>query len=217
MPHLGEMVLVWLEHYGLGALLVVMVLKNCMIVGFAVPGTTALALTGFLAGTGRFDLSSVIVASLLGVLIGSNISFALGRQLGARVFLSERWQNTLPDVSGWLRRHVVALCFYQFPVPSRVLLPALLGWVRFGWSQWLLIDLCASTLFICSVVFSTYLIGRTARSAADAVGFTKWLQWGIGTLIVLWVGVVVWRVLHRRRRNRDADVASHVRQAQKNE
>ena len=84
-----ERILEFAAKYGYGFLFVISVAENTFLVGLVVPGDVAVVLGGGLAAQARLDVTLVIVAVMLGVLLGSLLSFWIGRQGG--IPLIERW------------------------------------------------------------------------------------------------------------------------------
>jgi len=202
MGRITDVLLYWLSRYALPTLFVVMAMKNCAFLGFAVPGTTTLAVAGFLAGAGRLSISSVLIVSVAGVLVGNNISYIVGRRIRGSIEDYGRLRSEMPRVRHWADRHVGVLFFFQFPVPVRVLLPLTLGSVHFPWRRWLAVDIAASVLFVCTIGFASYGIGRGARNATEAVRFSEIVQWVIAGVLAVWLAVLIGRFLYARRLSR---------------
>jgi membrane protein DedA with SNARE-associated domain len=79
-----QAILAWLAHYGAPALFGLLVLG---IVGLPVPDETLLVTAGVLAGRGQLRLPTVVVAALLGTMVGISISYSIGRYAGLPLLL----------------------------------------------------------------------------------------------------------------------------------
>jgi len=87
-----------LEAYGYLIVFLATILENTFIVGSVVPGETIVLAAGFVASTGALNPVGVWFASLIGTVVGSNISYMLGlrggraalERYGHRFFISEK-------------------------------------------------------------------------------------------------------------------------------
>jgi membrane protein DedA with SNARE-associated domain len=180
-------ILQWLDQYGLIVLFVMMLCKNCAIIGLVVPGTTTLVITGFLAGNGRLSIVSVILVACAGVLAGNNLSYALGRFANRFVIRTDRVSRAADTANEWLLGKRSLLLFFQFPVYIRVLLPLGLGTLWYPLGRWLIIDVAATGLFVGSVALLGYLAGSLAYEMQEVVTLSQRVQ----VIIGLWVLISV--------------------------
>src|ERR1700755_841072 len=65
-----------LEHYGLGAILLLVLVEDF---GIPVPGETVLIAGAVFAGSGRLNIVAVAVVGFVAAVTGDNIGYAIGR------------------------------------------------------------------------------------------------------------------------------------------
>lgn len=75
----GQLITEFISTAGYPGVLILMALESMI---FPVPSELVMPFAGFLATTGRFDLVAVIVVSVIGSLMGSFLSYAIGREAG---------------------------------------------------------------------------------------------------------------------------------------
>lgn len=98
-PHTGIAVLDWflglLGQWGYPITLLFTVLENLFVIGSFTPGETVVMAAGFVAERGALNPWFVGVSSLVGTVIGSNLSYWFGRRGGREALL--RWGGRFFD------------------------------------------------------------------------------------------------------------------------
>jgi membrane protein DedA with SNARE-associated domain len=103
---MSAFVLPWIEHYGIAAIFVLLLLG---VFGLPVPDETLLTFAGVLVRMGRLSAIPTLAAATLGSMCGISISYALGRAFGLGIVdRYGRWihvsRDDLQRVEQWLER-----------------------------------------------------------------------------------------------------------------
>ena len=81
-------------HYGLWFLFGIVCLESA---GLWVPGETELIAAGVYASKGHLSITAVIVIAAAAAIIGDNIGYWLGRELGRRLIYRYAWMKRIAD------------------------------------------------------------------------------------------------------------------------
>ena len=98
-------------------------------IGCLLEGETAILLGVFAVHRGMFPLEAVMIAAVVGTMIGDNVCFHIGRRIG-RPALDRRpgWQPKIARVEGLLERHGAPVMIgFRFLYGLRYVTPFLLG------------------------------------------------------------------------------------------
>ena len=100
------LLLLWIEHYGIAAIFVLLLLG---VFGLPVPDETLLTFAGVLVRQGRLPAIPTLVAAAFGSMCGISISYTLGRAFGLGIVdRYGRWMHVSRDdlrhVEQWLER-----------------------------------------------------------------------------------------------------------------
>jgi membrane protein DedA with SNARE-associated domain len=167
-----------------------------------VPSEIVLALAGYLAGEGRFDLVVVWLAATVGSLLGALVLYGVGAGLGeARL---TRWLDKLPLVDlddleradRWFERHGRWAVLFGRMVPvvrSLVSIPA--GTNRMPLVQFSLLTTLGSGIWNALFVGLGYQLGSRWQ---EIDRYSTWFDYGILAVLVLMI--VGWAVKKARRR-----------------
>ncbi|BDI21969.1 DedA family protein [Herbiconiux sp. L3-i23] len=174
-----------------------------------IPSEVVLPLAGFLSQRGDMNIVFVMISATLGAYLGAVILYWLGYKVGEE--RSIRWLAKLPLVdredfekaSGWFHRHGKSAVFFGRLLPG----------VRS------LISLPAGAAKMSFLVFSAFTIAGSALWNGLLVGLGAALgtqyelidqySWVLDVLVYAAIaGVLVWLVVRRIRRGRQASSAS---------
>ncbi|PWR06586.1 DedA family protein [Micromonospora acroterricola] len=171
-----------------------------------IPSEIVLALAGYLASEGRFNLVLVVVAATVGSLVGALVLYWLGAALGEERL--KRWLDRIPLVDRddlekadrWFERHGRWAVLIGRVVPvvrSLVSVPA--GANRMPLGEFILLTTIGSGVWNALIVGAGYALGSRWQ---DVERYSDWFNYGIVAVFVVMVaGWVVRKV--RRRRGRD--------------
>ena len=171
-----------------------------------VPSEVILPLAGFLTGQGSLSLPLVVLTATLGAYLGALTLYGLGARLGLE--RSIRGLSKLPLVdrsdferaAGWFGRHGGSSVFFGRLIPgvrSLISLPAGAG--RMPLLRFSLFTLAGSGLW--NVVLIS--LGAVLRSEYALVErYSRFLNYAVWAVVVLFVGWLVVRAVRRARQSR---------------
>ncbi|MEV4658514.1 DedA family protein [Micromonospora sp. NPDC049301] len=171
-----------------------------------IPSEIVLALAGYLASEGRFNVVLVVLAATVGSLVGALVLYWLGAALGEERL--KRWLDRIPLVDRddlekadrWFERHGRWAVLIGRVVPvvrSLVSVPA--GANRMPLGEFILLTTIGSGVWNALIVGAGYALGSRWQ---DVERYSDWFNYGIVAVFV--VMVVSWVIRKvRRRRARD--------------
>ncbi|MEU5783013.1 DedA family protein [Micromonospora lupini] len=171
-----------------------------------IPSEIVLALAGFLAHEGKFNVVVVVVAATVGSLVGALVLYWLGAALGEERL--KRWLDRIPLVDRddleradrWFERHGRWAVLIGRVVPvvrSLVSVPA--GANRMPLGEFVLLTTIGSGVWNALIVGAGYALGSRWQ---DVARYSDWFNYAIGAVfVVMVVGWVIRKI--RRRRERD--------------
>jgi undecaprenyl-diphosphatase len=174
-------------------------LESAAFLGFVVPGETLVIVSGVLASLGILDLPELVVVVSLGAIVGDNVSYRLGRNLGrswllrhgARAGLHEAW---LERVERFYERYGgPAVVFGRFVGFLRPLVPFVAGTARMSYPRFLCFNLVACVLWAVATVLLGYFVGESWDLVERWIGRTGLIA--VGVIVI--IAAAVW--LRRRR------------------
>ena len=173
-----------------------------------IPSEVVLPLSGFLVGAGRLPLFGVLVASVVGSVLGASLLYLMGRALGRD--RSVRTLSRLPLVDAedfesafdWFDRHGRSAVFFGRLIPgARSLISIPAGAERMPPVQFLAYTAAGSALWNSALVFA----GRALGTQYDRVAqYSDLLNYAVIAVVVAGVGWLVVRRVRRRGRRRRA-------------
>ena len=192
------------SSYGYIFLFVVALAENIFLIGFVIPGDLVVVLGGGLAQ--RAGLSPVLasLAAVAGVLLGSNVSFWIGRHGGNA--LIERWGERFGVGEKRVRRaevyfgeHGAKTVFVgSFISGLKNLVPAVAGASRMGYVRFAAYNAVGSTCRAIALVAIGYLFGANLEKAVHVVGSLN------GWVLALGIGALIWGLTHHHLKKRRA-------------
>ncbi|MFG3558123.1 DedA family protein [Micromonospora sp. NPDC047557] len=171
-----------------------------------IPSEIVLAMAGFLAHEGRFNVVLVVLAATVGSLVGALVLYWLGAALGEERL--KRWLDRIPLVDRddlekadrWFERHGRWAVLIGRVVPvvrSLVSVPA--GANRMPLGEFVLLTTIGSGVWNALIVGAGYALGSRWQ---DVGRYSDWFNYAIGAVFV--VMTITWVIRKiRRRRERD--------------
>ena len=184
-------------HWGYAAIFVVVVLGN---VGLPVPEETILALAGYLVWRGKLRLSLVLVVGIVSAVVGDNIGYWLGREVGRPLIyryarIKRISDRVMPPAERFFHKHGgKAVFFARFFGGVRVTGAWMAGITRMSWWTFLLWNALGGIVWAAVVGLVSFYAGKAVADAITRYGVYGGIA--IGVLIVLVIATV--HVVRRR-------------------
>ena len=183
----------FIDNYGLVVVFLIVAAESS---GVPLPGETALVAAAVLASQGHFSIAAVIAAAAAAAIVGDNVGYWLGRELG-RGFLrryapvrrfSER---VLPRAEQFFQRHGGKTIFLARWVSGlRVAGAWIAGFAHMPWWRFFLWNASGGIAWAVTVGVVAYYAGR---AAADAIGRYGLIGGGIAVVVALIIVFVMRR------------------------
>ncbi|MFJ6198507.1 DedA family protein [Micromonospora sp. NPDC092111] len=172
-----------------------------------IPSEIVLAMAGYLAATGRFNLVLIVLAATVGSLVGALVLYWLGTALGEDRL--KRWLDHLPLVDRddlekadrWFERHgrwAVLIGRLVPVVRSLVSVPA--GANRLPMGEFVLLTTLGSGVWNALIVGLGYTLGSRWQ---DVERYSDWFNYAIFAIFAVMVVVWATKKVRRRRARRD--------------
>jgi membrane protein DedA with SNARE-associated domain len=187
----------WLVLVVAGA---VVLAEDALFVGFVLPGETVALLAGAAAKVGHASLAGVLVVVVLAAVVGDTIGYEVGRHLGVRVlrvrFLDRRRERIDSARDFLARRGGSAVFLGRWIAFFRAVMPFLAGSSRMRYPKFLAWNALGGLAWGATVVLLGYAAGASYKKVESSLGTGA----AIAVLVVVVIGVVVWRVRRHRAR-----------------
>ncbi|HEY6050504.1 MAG TPA: DedA family protein [Thermoanaerobaculia bacterium] len=203
MGHLFERAVALLSRipagWAIAAVFLFPALETGLVLGFILPGETAVVLGGVLASTGRVPLWAAAAASVAGAIAGDCMGYVLGRRYGEKAIrhrLGKKWNRA----HSWLSKNGVLPIFLARFVPFvRTVLPVTAGAIEVPRRRFFPPDVAAGIIWGVGSTLLGYWAGRDLQKALD-VG--NRVSIGLAILAVAAIGIWLWTRRKSARRPR---------------
>jgi membrane protein DedA with SNARE-associated domain len=187
----------FIAHYGLFFLFGIVCLESA---GLWLPGETALIAAAVYASEGHLPIAGVIAVATAGAIIGDNIGYWLGREVGRPLIYRYGWtqrlaERVMPPAERFFERHGGKAVFLaRFFGGVRVTGAWMAGITRMAWWKFLFWNAAGGIVWAVAVGLIAYYAGRAVADTIARYGVFGGI--GVGIFIVL---VIVALHLWRRR------------------
>ncbi|HXA95245.1 MAG TPA: DedA family protein [Candidatus Dormibacteraeota bacterium] len=162
--HLSEVI----QHYGVWTYLILFLIVFCetgLVVTPFLPGDSLLFAVGAFAAIGALDLWLVMLLLAAAAILGDSVNYAVGAQLGPRVFRGEggRFLNRrhLERTHQFYERYgSKTIVIARFVPIVRTFAPFVAGIGRMSYGRFLFYNVAGALLWIVSLVMGGYLFGN---------------------------------------------------------
>jgi membrane protein DedA with SNARE-associated domain len=194
---MGGVIGQWVTSGGIFVVLVLMVINSC---GIPFPSEVIMPVAGVLAATGHFNIVAVIVAGIVGNLIGALVAYSLARRFGRPLLLGPGRRvgisaSHLDLADRWFARFGLPTVFFGRMLPvicTYISFPAGLAKVQPVWFA--VLSLLGSTVWVTFLGLLGYEVGANYTKVAGPIG-----KIAIGIAVLVVIAVVVWYVRGRRK------------------
>src|SRR6516164_1190408 len=197
-----------LEHYGLWAIFVLVLLEDF---GIPVPGETVLIAGAVYAGSGRLNVVAVAVVGFVAAVLGDNIGYAIGRFGGRAIVL--RWgkyvgmtAERLDKAEDFFNRHggkIITIA--RFIEGLRQANGIIAGIIKMHWLKFVSFNALGAALWVGTWVTIGYFAGQHIATIYHYI--TQYSYYLLIVLAVAFVGYVVFRL--RKREKSEGGEAGH--------
>ena len=170
-------------HYGYGVITAALALECA---GLLVPGETVFFGSAvYAATTGRLSIVAVVIAAMIGAIVGNCVAFGIGRLLGTKVLVRHGWRVGLTAKRLMLgrylfRRHGGKVVFFsRFVSVMRSFGGVLAGANAMPWPSFLAWTVAGGIAWPAAHGAFAYAVGGASRN------LPLYLQIGLGLVVVL--------------------------------
>jgi membrane protein DedA with SNARE-associated domain len=185
----------FVAHYGLFFLFGIVCLESA---GLWLPGETALIAAGVYASKGHLSIVGVISVAAAGAIIGDNIGYWLGREVGRRLIYRYGWtqrlaERVMPPAERFFEKHGGKAVFLaRFFGGVRVTGAWMAGITRMSWWRFLFWNAAGGIVWAVGVGLVAFYAGRAVADTIARYGVYGGIA--VGLLIVIAIGALhVWR------------------------
>jgi membrane-associated protein len=181
--------------------------EDAIFVGFVLPGETAAVLGGVAASRGQVDLPAVIALVVFAAIAGDSVGFEVGRRYGRRLLATRFLRKHADRLAGaqrlLARRGGWAVFLGRYIAFFRAVMPALAGTAEMPYRRFLFFNAFGGIVWGTGVVVLGYVAGDSYKHVEKVAGRSA----AIAVVCLVLIGLVVWRVLERRRTARELSEA----------
>jgi len=151
-----------LGHGGVWVVPLVIFVETGLFFGFFLPGDSLLLTVGVLGAVGYVDLTTLILFSILGAIVGDQLGYAMGRLSG--VALARRFRFVRENVeraSEFFDRYGgKAVVLARFVPVVRTFAPVVAGAAGMSYSRFTFSNILGAALWVSSITLAGYFVGR---------------------------------------------------------
>ncbi|CAN5611625.1 hypothetical protein BH23GEM10_BH23GEM10_14660 [soil metagenome] len=202
MESLLQDIIQLLVRLGPWIVLLVTATETAFFIGLLVPAEATVLVAAFMAQAGYFELEHVLLATVLGGMLGDNIGYALGRFGGRRAAashgrLGRLWRRHEPRAAILFRRRsILSVSFARFISFVRTLMPWFAGMSGMPYGRFFFYDTIGVLGWGIASVAAGFLAGRSWHVVAGVLGTAS-------TIIVVGIiGLALMLTMRARRRMR---------------
>jgi membrane-associated protein len=174
--------------------------EAAILLGFVIPGETALVFGGVLASRGQVNLTTVLILAVVGAITGDAVGYTVGRKYGSRLQSTalgqkvgdERWRMAEEFLH---RRGGTAVFWGRWTALLRAMVPGAAGMAGISYRTFFMWNILGGTLWAVACVYGGYAFQEVIGSYISNFGYV---------LIALVALFVVFHFV-KKRRERDKD------------
>jgi len=174
--------------------------EAALMVGFFIPGETAVVIGGVLAGLGRVNLTAMIVVVVVCAIVGDSVGFEVGKLAGPWLTTHRplKGNSAVRYTLGLLEKYGGPAVFLgRFIAFARAVIPGLAGMSGLRYRTFLFWNVLGGIAWGVGYTLLGYVVGLSFQRILTQIGL-----WSLAIVAVLVAGVVVFEVRRRRREKR---------------
>jgi membrane protein DedA with SNARE-associated domain len=197
-----------LELHGPAALFIVFLmpfLESGALVGFIFPGELAVLLGGVLAQQGKVPVVGVLLAAIVGAILGDSVGYEMGKRYGHKIIYGtlgrfikhehlQKSENYLATKGG------KAVFFGRFTAALRVLIPGLAGMSGMPRNTFTKYNASGGIIWSCIFVAIGYIAGESWKKVEHYIG----LGGTVSAAAVVVIGFISFKVVQKRNEKKPA-------------
>jgi len=156
------------------AVFFIALMESMVILGLLIPGAALLFGAGALMATGTLPITSIMLSTIAGAIVGDFISFLIGKHYHQqlRVIWPFRRYPVMVNrgVDFFVRHGGKSVFMARFIGPLRPIVPAIAGMMNMSTSRFLVIDILASALWAPVYILPGMVFGASLGLAAEVAG-----------------------------------------------
>jgi len=158
-----------LGRRGVWVVPVVIFVETGLFFGFFLPGDSLLLTVGVLGSAGYVDLATLIPFTILGALLGDQLSYAIGRRSGEA--LADRYQFVRDNVQRASEFYSTyggkAIVLARFVPVVRTFAPLVAGAAEMSYTRFTISNFAGGALWVISVMLAGYFVGSLAPAVTS--------------------------------------------------
>ncbi|HEY4927691.1 MAG TPA: DedA family protein [Acidimicrobiales bacterium] len=174
--------------------------EAALMLGFFIPGETAVVIGGVLAGLGRVNLGVMIVVVIVCAIVGDSVGFEVGKKAGPWLTTHRplKGNSAVRYTLGLLEKYGGPAVFLgRFIAFARAVIPGLAGMSGLRYRTFLFWNVLGGIVWGVGYTMLGYVVGLSFQRILTQIGL-----WSLAVVAVLVAGVVVFEVRRRRREKR---------------
>lgn len=203
-----------LVFHGWPAYLIVALLcfgEAAIMLGFVIPGETAVIVGGVLASRGHVSLTVMVVVVIIAAIVGDSVGYELGKHFGPRILGLKIFQKRAAVIhrgQEFLRRRgMIGVFIGRFTALLRAMVPGLAGMSGMPYRQFLVANAAGGILWGTAFTLLGYYIGQ---SIEKLTGTASLILLAVIVAVVVALRIRSWR---KERRMEAAFEEGQARQA----
>ena len=181
------------------AVFFIAMMESLVVLGLLIPGAALLFGAGALMATGTLPITSIMLSTIAGAIVGDFISFLIGQHYHQRlrvIWPFRRYPVMVNRGVDFFVRHGGKSVFMaRFIGPLRPIVPAIAGMMNMSTTRFLLIDIIASTLWAPVYILPGMVFGASLGLAAEVAGRLVVLL--VVVAAIAWLGIWIASTLIR--------------------
>ncbi len=172
--------------------------EAALLLGFFIPGETAVVIGGVLAGLHQVNLGVMMVVVVVCAIVGDSVGFEVGRWAGPWLLGHRPMKDSaaVARTMALLERHGGPAVFLgRFLAFARAIIPGLAGFSGLRYRTFLLYNAAGGLLWGVGYTLLGYVVGVSFERVLKQVGLWS----AVGVVAVIMVAVVVGLAVARRR------------------
>ncbi|MDT7920286.1 MAG: DedA family protein [Meiothermus sp.] len=178
----------YVQAVGYLGIFATVLVETGFLVGFFLPGDSLLIAVGLLAAAKQLHLPWALLALFLGSVLGNNLGYYLGRQVGLALLNKAKVR---PEDLERTRRFMarfgpLSILIGPYVPVFRAVVPFMCGTVKMPWSRFFVLSLLGSLLWTQGLTLAAYYVGSKIPHLERYVYLILLAGVGFGVVLAAW-------------------------------